>query len=525
LSVSGRKQAEGFLVTDIYVLFCALFSLSPCLAIMDQLPGELIDHLCTYLSKPSLKSFRRTCKAFAGIGENYLFRDFEFRLFPSHHRLYQLEQLAAHSTIAPRLACLAYESGVQLESADYRYWQANIYHSINREWALGLGSRGSSSDQYEPFHTALQARFTPDMPGRYELYRWHLDQAATMMAEPRVRNTLMRIMNALAVGTGNLKLKIIMAEPNISLEELEAFDVTKYACDLPRDPDPRRRVLNRRQNCLRHFISFLEAAQLSDFRTTDFAAVNMPKQLLTLDSIHGSDILDETFRGLNQVDIKISELPHSDLLARGGMHEVYFGGRNLAARRLARILNHPANMDTLRLEFPEGNEAEYSFDIFDRTNIDRFPKLWLPHLKQLSLCRFRCTWEDLKALLEGAKKAKVLSLCHCRLETGSMLDLLAFLPSMGLHNVNLEGRWYVDEDEGEWHSHSEADFTDCFAATDYEGPYVTNGMKSKIEKYCLEGGECPLPQWTTEGKESQIWEMKGDTSWHYLPGLRRAQVY
>lgn len=69
---------------------------------MDLLPLELVDLLFTYLPTASVKSLRRTCKPFAYIGEAHLFHLFEFRLFPSRHRLYQLEQLAGHATIASR---------------------------------------------------------------------------------------------------------------------------------------------------------------------------------------------------------------------------------------------------------------------------------------------------------------------------------------------------------------------------------------------------------------------------------------
>ena len=87
---------------------------------MEHLPVELVGYLCLFLERPSLRSFRLTCKAFAQIGEEHLFRDFEFRLYPNHHRLELLKQLAAKPSIATRLRCVSLESGVQLEYADYR---------------------------------------------------------------------------------------------------------------------------------------------------------------------------------------------------------------------------------------------------------------------------------------------------------------------------------------------------------------------------------------------------------------------
>ncbi|OQU98490.1 hypothetical protein CLAIMM_04272 [Cladophialophora immunda] len=483
---------------------------------MDQLAPELVDHLCLFLDKPSLCSFRLTCRAFGVIAEEHLFRDFEFRLYPDHHRLYQLEQLAARPSIASRLRCVSFESGIQLEYADYRYWQAGVYHDKQNAWERSLV--GATRDEYTQFHERLQARFTTDLARRYDLYRWHLDQQAASMAESRVRNILMRIMGTLKQSSPRLRLKLIMAEPQIRLEELEAFDPEQYASDKPYDPDPRRRVANRRQHCLDHFINFLQAAKLAGCEVADLTAIDIPQQLLSVGTIHGSQVLDETFQELKKLHMKISSFPHSDWLSRSGTGEIYFGGRNLAARRLRMLLNHPSELEHLDLEFPAGLEAEYSFDLFDRTNIDRFPRLWLPHLKSLRLCLFRCTWPDLAALLDGGKNLNALVMKDCRLETGSLIDLLEHLRKKRLRRVQLLGTWYVDEDCGEWHSHSEEDFTSCFAANSYEGPYARTGMRSKIEGFINGKGECPLPRWTTEDDPPQLWENESDTSWHFIPG-------
>ena len=130
---------------------------------MDDLPTELIGHLCLFLDRSSLRSLRLTCTAFARIAEDYLFHDFQFRLYPNHHRLYLLEQLAANPLIASRLRCISFESGVQLEYADYRYWHAQVYHDRKSAWERDLASRGASREEYTQFHERLQARFTTDV--------------------------------------------------------------------------------------------------------------------------------------------------------------------------------------------------------------------------------------------------------------------------------------------------------------------------------------------------------------------------
>ncbi|KAJ9604762.1 hypothetical protein H2200_010876 [Cladophialophora chaetospira] len=485
---------------------------------MEELPTELVGHLCRFLDRPSLRSFRLCCKAFAQIGEEHLFQDFEFRLDPNYPRLELLNQLAAKPSVAARLRCVSIQSGVQLEYADYRYWQTQVYQEKKTAWERSVASGAASRDEYTQFHGQLQSRFTSDLPRRYDLYRWHLDQQAAAVAERDIRNKLRRILSALKQSSPNLRFKLIMAEPQIQLEDLEAFEPEKYATDKPYDPDPRRRVSNRRQHCLDHFVNFLDAANLSDCEVFDLTAVDIPHQLLTVDGFHGSQALEETFQGLRKLEMTVSSFPHSDWLSRGGNSEVYFGGRNLAARRLRMLLNHPSNLEHLSLDFPVGQESEYSFDLFDRTNLDRFPRLWSPHLRTLALRHFRCTWSDLEALLIEGKNLHTLMLKDCRLETGSIIDLLEYLRSRRFPKVDVLGTWYVDEDCGQWHSHTEEDFTECTDSTWYEGPFARAGTRSKVQDFIAGKCKCPFLRWTTEDDPPQAWEDSGDTSWHFIAG-------
>jgi hypothetical protein len=489
---------------------------------MESLPIELIDHLCSFIDRSSLKNFRCLCKIYADVAEKHLFHNFEFRLYPNNHRLYQLEQLASSKSIAPYLKCISFQSGIQLEYADYRYWQAQVYHDISSAWSRTVASNGSSKPDYTQFHESLQARFTPDFPARYDLYRWHLDQQAAAMADQRVQDSLIRILDSLSNSTSDVRFEVIMAEPQIRLEELEAFNHEEYATDRPYDSDPRRRVYNRRKNCMTHFINFLQATRLSRCAFTNLTAVDMPHEMMTMLDANGQPVLDEFIRHLKKLNLKIGSLPHSDWLSRSGTGDlIYTNGRNQSAWRLKMLLNNASELEELNIELPNGKEAEYSFDLFDRTNIDQFPRLWVPHLKSLSLCRFRCRWGDLSALLSEGVNIHALTLRDCRMETHSMLDVLCYLAKRRFHSVSVLGTWYVDEDEGEWHWHTERDFTSCTAATSYEGPYAQAGMKTRLDTYMHSGGDCPLPAWTTSNRAEDMWEVLGDTSFHYLPGPPR----
>jgi hypothetical protein len=482
---------------------------------MDVLPSELADLLCYYLPTQSIKSIRRTCKSFAAIGEPHLFHNFEFRLFPSRHRLYQLEQLAVHPTIATRLETLTYESGVQLEYADYRYWRAQVYQEESSKFSRGITTDGISQDEYRKFHIHLDSRFPPDMGAKYALYREHLDQEATAMAAPEIIAVLSKTMQDLRLRKPSLKMKLVMLEPQITLDELTIFDASCYACELPPDVNPRWRAQKRRRNCLTHFTTFLEAAFLAKWEASDLAAINIPREILAGRYPRDIEVINVTFRTLQHLQLAIGELPHSDWLARGD-GDIYHRGRNLAANRLARLLDMTKELRSLAIEFPSHSMAEYSFEIFNRTNIDRFPRLWLSGLQALNFSNIQCTWNDLKAALEAAVQVKALRLSDCRLETGSMVDLIHALRTMRLERVCLDGRWCVYDDDGEWHSHDEAIYTEC-PVSSYEGPYASKGLRNCIEKFIIEGGKCPLPAWTADGGEQHVWETAGDTSWHYIP--------
>ncbi len=115
---------------------------------------------------------------------------------------------------------------------------------------------------------------------------------------------------------------------------------------------------------------------------------------------------------------------------------------------LRKLLNEPKDLQRLSLSFPIDREAEFSFDIFDRTNLDRFPRKWLPGLKQLRLSNFLAAWSDLRDLLQNASSMKSLTLCEATMVTGSMISLLRILHDLKLTDVCIDGRWKVQEDGG-----------------------------------------------------------------------------
>jgi hypothetical protein len=477
---------------------------------MDRLPSELVDYLFAFLSTKSVKNLRLACRSFAEIGEGHLFNGFEFRLYPQLSRLEQLKQLSFHPTIAPRLKCLCYESGIQLEYADYRYWKAQVYQSATNKFSRGITSDGKSQEDYQQFHTALEARFTPDLGERYEEYRRWLDYQAGIMAHsPETAFVFATTLNRCR---GLTTIKIVMSEPEITLDALTRHKSTAHRYIAADNIQPAIRIEQRRRNCLAHFISLLKAVYSSATVVTELIAIDLPKAMLN-GTKYEADIMNRVFHHLRHLDLKLSEFPHSDWLSRGG-ETSYFRGRNIAAMTLRKLLNEPKDLQRLALSFPTGREAEFSFDIFDRTNLDRFPRSWVPGLRHLSLANFLCSWEDLNELLKDARNLKSLTLREATMETGSMISILTAVHELKLDDVCIDGTWTVQEDAGEWHSHDEDNFYDC---EHYEGAYAVKGLRSKIESYIINGGLCPLPGWTADGHEDRIWELEGDTSWHYIP--------
>ncbi|KAJ9612657.1 uncharacterized protein PV06_01689 [Exophiala oligosperma] len=484
---------------------------------MDKLPIELIDHFCLFLDKTSLQNFRLTCKAIAGIAEKQLFNNFEFRLYPKPGRLHQFGQLAYKTTIASRLECLSFESGIPLEYADYKYWQADISTEGLRAWTRNWAITGDKRAGYHLFHEGLQSRFAPDFPSRYQALRWHLDQQAALVAEPSVRDDLARTLNLLKQSCPSLTFKLIMDEPQIKLEDLENFRPEECASQGPSNPDPRLRIANRRRHCLEHFMNFLDAANLSDFGLDELVAIDMPHELLTVSA--RKEVLSRVFSHVKRLDLKISAFPHSDWLSRTGINDIYVNGRNTAALKLKTLLGETSELDSLRLEFPIGNAAEYSIELFDGTNLDPCPRLWLSGLRVLSLSCFECKWNDLEKFLADGRNLESLTMKDGRLENGSMLDLLDYLSWRRFPKVELWGVWHVQQDMGHWHSHSEEDFNICSKATSFEGPYASYGLRSEVQEYIHGGSKCPFPRWTADHSPVSEWENLSDTSWHFVAGI------
>ena len=492
---------------------------------MDVLPEELVGLLFTFLNDDDKTSLRLTCKIYAKIGEEYLFNNFEFVLYPQLKRLAQLEVLSQHATIAKRVRSVSFVSGVLLEYADYRYWRAVTYQDESGRFSRGITSDGISHIEYEKFHANLDGRFFEGMDEKYDAYRYFLDEQADECAK---KSRSVSIMSKAIVALENIEsVSIKMQEPQITLKSLEDWCAT--CPDAGRDVlttsrmAPRARVQRRRNGVLSHFANFLEAVKLSSRAVKVLRATDLPREVLFFINSEHQRVFQSFFADLQQIQLDISEFPLSDWLSRGAA--LYDRGRDSAAIAFVGLINQAQSLQSLVLSFPIEKDAEFSYEIFDHTNVDKFPKTWLRSLKKLSLTNFHCRYEDLTQLLCGSQ-IKDLTLRNGDIETGSMIDIIHLLRMVELEKVDIGGIWNVKEDDGNWHSHTREDFTECTSRTSYEGPYVEKGLRYAIENFVLYGGDCPLPSWTGPDDKvtSRLWELRSDTSFHFCEGFSMRMI-
>ena len=331
-----------------------------------------------------------------------------------------------------------------------------------------------------------------------------------MAQSPEVPSTFASMLSKCHAMTS---IKIVMSEPEITLDDLAKHALVDHRYVGADNIQPGVRVQQRRRNCLAHFMSLLKAVYSSGRIISELVAIDLLEEILSNIS-YEADIMKGVFFPLQHLDLRISEFPSSNWMSPG--RSSYFRRRNLAAMTLRKLLDEPNDLQRLSLSFP-GREAEFSFELLERTSLDHLPQRWLPGLKQLGLSHFLAIRPDFKHLLEDATSLKSLTLREATLENGSMIDLLMALRGLKLEEICIDGRWVIDDDIGEWHSHGEADFSGCEF---YDGPYDVKGLRHEIESYIINGGECPLPE---------IWEygcgerVKGDASWHWvILGARQA---
>ncbi|KAL9618272.1 MAG: hypothetical protein Q9160_006983 [Pyrenula sp. 1 TL-2023] len=477
---------------------------------MDTLPNEIIHVIFNYLPSSDIKCYRQTCKSYSKIGEEIIFSDFEFKLYPAVQRLDAFTCMTKSPLIARRLRCVSYESGILPEWQDYRLWEAAEYSRQEADFSRRNASKTILRDLYGVLRKELNERFSPALADKYDQYRWWLDCQATIMSKEHITDEI-------AAGLRRVshieELKLVMKEPIVRLEDLEQADEAYQNYNNLKPPlqelnsRPSECVQNRRAHASAHFCSLLRAAHCllaSGHRLpnlTHITTIDLPRHLLCSPTLlpdptslrHQGARISPSFAPLliplTHLSLSISEFPHSEYISRSSIYPdfpSYTRGRDLSSLRLIAILNlSPNNLTHLTLTLPTSRKFEFSFALFD---IDTTPEIttdppsphhsFLANLTHLSLSNFTLPYTSFTTFFSPSSTPSLthLHLHDGTLETGSLVWILRFLahtrrPSGHLTEFSLSGEWPVPEDDGTWHSRDEGDYV--ARCLDYEGAFAT----------------------------------------------------
>ena len=493
---------------------------------MERLPNEIVSLVFAILPLSGAKSLRQTCKLLSDLGEDVVFSNFEFRLYPQVERIRAFSHMAQCSRISKRLKCVSYESGVLPEWQNYRLWESHEKSRCEAEFSEKHASKYILRDLYHTLRLDLDARFTSELPRQYEMYRWWLEEQARLMGETKRAIELVSILRRVPWIE---EVKLIMKEPIIRLEDLEK-NPERYRCQVPDGIEPRERIRNRRNNTIKHFCTLVRALRILQNDGPQMAIrrikTHLPREILSsetllpdldsADRVQGARIhadFHAVIASLVAMDLDFVTFPHSDWLERGG-DAIYTRGRDLGSLRLMTLLNLSRDLRKLSLNFAEARKAEFSYALFDTTNLDRFPRTWVPRLKDLTLRNFTCNWGDFSALVSEMAAVKSLTLIDGQVETGSLIWVFRLLQNrLDLDHFSIEGSWTALEDDGAWHSRGSSNSAGCL---DYPGPFpAVKGLRYRIEQFVVDGGDCPLPVWGRDENARSTWDSESDGSFHY----------
>jgi hypothetical protein len=513
-----------------------------------------------------LGSFRCCSKTYNAIVRDILFDDFTFLLRPTSRHICMLEELPTSPWVMSRLRNLKLETGIPLEYADYRYWQAEVYQARTSQWRLSRLSHITFQD-YASFHKALQARFSPELQRKYDLFRWHLDREAASATTNRYAWRLAVGLQALKAHIGEVNFVVSMKEPEITLEQVEAFD-PGFHHDGHEVLDPQRRVQMRRHSAKAHMANFLAALHLSGIDVKNLRLDNVPPELLgpapflamrrpngdigvarsafnnvppnhldmpPFDRFDQREVFDLIIPHLNNLEVSFRSLPYNQWLderARRALeawlriNDIHDGPHDNAVTRAMRHLYEVLDQaqDLRRFRFrPEVTEEGRQIHIRDFGDMSR-RTVSFDRLTHLQLEGIRFELVDLELILRQDKGLHSLVLLSCALQSSvgrdlngpdSMYGLIRALRSRGLKSAEISKELLVNE--GVWHLHSQDDYSLCPLT---EGAYPKESLKSRVHAYITGASNiCPLPELKThdEPVNCQILELWGDNSFHFVP--------
>ena len=439
------------------------------------------DRICSHLPSQFLKRVRLVCKALNLSAERALFRLFWLR--PNIDSFRKLDLISRHHVLRNHVTAIHHSREMVYHYRDFDEWNRQLGGEINLSW----DSRDSLREQFT----------LEDLRYHYLKYRHYIEGQTYISTGDNAKLWLVKAfekmpqIDTIEYVRRDVKPQVQTGEP-IPASSLSAIgrEILSEPCHIGLTQDDQAR----------QFIALVQAA----FRSC--------KNLTTIKGFHLDwKIFAEPDRGQILLD-SVRHVQH--LILTISNYPIY--GSEGRRKELARVIANAPDLKTLELYFgclpPESPEH-----VLDLNQLLTYRVHW-PILQRLVLQGF-CTTEEVfkKFLNEHAPSLKSLELSNMIFAlfgrgddiacSGSFLSLIQFLRvSLKLEHMKFSGAFTNHWDEG-WIVNRGNAYT-----------HDKSCMKYWIERYIVDGGNCPL-QPPDKEDEMDGWEEQGDESWSFTYGL------
>lgn len=443
------------------------------LIIINSSSVAVLNHICYQLPSQDLKRVRLVCKALDYSAQRALFRLVWLRanIDSFHH----LDLISRHPVLRHHVTTIHHSGEMLYEHPNFDRWYERLGGEIDVSWE----SRRLLRDQFTP----------EDLNYYYLKYRHHIEGQAYINTGGNAESRLVKALEKLP------QIKTIeYASREVKLEELYTGQMPFSAIGRETLSEPC--FCGGYKHHTKQFIALLQAASQS---------------CKTVSTIRGIRLRWEIFAGYDQLETMLQAVSHVQHLS------LTMSGLDLDGRRqkLARLIASIPDLKKLELCFGRLPWDGTGF-VIKLSDLLKFRVYW-PILQRLVLQGFKTTENIIKMFLKRhAASLKSLELSDMSFslrspsndETldlcgGSFLSLIKFLQaSLKLEHVKFDGTLCNNWDEG-WVVNWKNEYTndeDC--------------LKSRIEKFIVHGGDCPM-QAPDEEDEDDGWEWQGDESWRY----------
>ena len=430
-------------------------------------PSEILDHIFSELSPVDLTNVRLVCRSFSLLAARQLFC--EVFVWPNRQSLQNLHHIASHPYFRQYVRTMAYSQAALPVYSSYPEWLDQL-HSYSR--------------------------YREHPGGYHEAYEFEIEYQKILRANGTLKSILTRAL-ALMPNLTN----ILLSNPWCNAEGRDKASMLRVARGTLITP-----VFDE--------VSPWQATNLFESLYDSGRQIKLLK---------GSGLSLAVFaKPSARLDIFGPQLRHLHLHCRHYTRSLPYG-----IAKLAQILKQTRALETLEL----GIVLMYS----TRRMVFFFRQFWptavhYHSLNRLSLSKIRVPQTDLTDFLTlHAPTLRSLELRDVEFElkkvrgeicADSWVGMIHFLQRhMNLTNVNLAS-WLSNGGDEIWcssfrHFPEDSDLDDSMSEKSLECP-IENTLKYRIEKFIVEGGECPLDiPHEREHEDPEIyWTEIGDETWY-----------